>query len=95
MAEPELSRTVLYNETTGGTTTVPDTRDGYLSGQTLISSGAGWKWAPVEPEARPGEQPEAVTFVPQVPEGKPEEPEDKGTTKATTKAASKPKEGDS
>ena len=92
--ETELSTTVLYNEHTGGTTTVPDTRDGRLSGEMLVSSGAGWRWAPVEPEARPGEQPEAVIFVPKIPEGA--EPEPEGKAKATTtKASAKPKEGDS
>lgn len=42
------------------TTTVPDTRDGYLSGLTLIQdSGGAWDWAPLPPDAEPGLAPVA------------------------------------
>lgn len=91
MTEPALSRTVLYNEhltPPNNTTTVPDTPDGHLSGETLIDQKVGWHWAPVEPEARPGEQPEPVTFVPVVPE-----PEPDSTPKPKTGRGNKPKEG--
>lgn len=40
------------------TTTVPDTPDGRLSGETLIKDSMGaWDWAPLPPEANPGEAP--------------------------------------
>ena len=87
MADQELSKTVLYNEhlePPDNLTTVPDTPGGHLSGETLISMGTGWHWAPAEPEARPGERPEGVTYGPVKPEA---------TKAKASKAEAKPKEG--
>jgi len=87
-----LSRTVLYNEhlaPPANTTEVPDTPDGYLSGETLIAQDVGWAWAPLPAEPEPGTVAEPVTYAPVV-----TEPEPEATTKTKAPSA-KPKEGDS
>jgi hypothetical protein len=92
----KLSRTLLYNEHLSppdNLATVPPTDDGYLSGETLIRTGAGWHWAPEPPEAQPGTQPEPVTFVPAPADSESEPKSEPTTTKASTKASSnKPQE---
>jgi hypothetical protein len=100
MAETEtdqkLSRTVLYNEhltPPDNIATVPDTLDGHLSGETMIRTTPGWHWAPAEPEAQPGTEPEPVTFVPAPAADAEPEPEAKSTTKAPkASTTSKPQE---
>lgn len=66
-----VPNTVLFNkylEPPHNTTTVPDSRGGLISGQTLIDQGAGWEWAPADAEPEPGERAKAIEYRPVVPE---------------------------
>jgi hypothetical protein len=65
-----VPNTVLFNkhlEPPHNKATVPDSRGGLISGETLIAQNNGWDWAPSEAEPPPGEQARAVEFRPVVP----------------------------
>jgi hypothetical protein len=76
-----VPNTVLFNkylEPPNNTATVPDSRDGKLSGETLIAEGNGWDWAPLETEAGPGVAPEPVEYAPVTPAATDKADDDKG-----------------